>query len=280
MALRVLCFNVLGAPLFMLKYRFFDSGLETRKAGAQTGVEIFQKSQFETPFCFALKLLFRHIPPPYFMIPSILMIKAPIDIHLERKITHIAGAVGMVVVHHFCPEWLSWAILFTLGLPLIIFDFLRLRNDYLHQLTPKIFGRIMRRRELNGITGTTYMLLGTGLIFALFPHDIVALSLLFLAFADPIASFVGLKFGTHKILGKKTFEGSLAAFVICVIVAALFFNFKNIMTAHFLVASLMAGVIGCMSELIPIAKLDDNFTQPVANAIFLYGLFYLFGGFA
>lgn len=208
------------------------------------------------------------------------MIKAQIDVHLERKLTHVIGVVAMVVAHQLFPSWICWIILLVLGLPLVVFDFLRLRNDYLHQLTPKIFGRIMRRRELNQITGTTYMLIGVAIIFAIFPHDIVSLSLLFLAFADPIASFVGLKYGTHRILGKKTFEGSLAAFVVCVIISTLFFQFKHIMTAHFYVATLIAGLIGGLSELIPIGKIDDNLTQPVINAIFLYGLFYLFGGFS
>jgi dolichol kinase len=208
------------------------------------------------------------------------MIKAQIDVHLERKLTHIIGVFAMAVAHHLFPVWICWTILTVMGLPLVVFDFLRLRNKYLHDLTPKIFGRIMRRRELNSITGTTYLLIGVAIIFAIFPHDIVSLSLLFLAFADPIASYVGLKYGSHRILGKKTFEGSLAAFVVCVIISGLFFHFKNILIAHFFVATLLAGLIGGLSELIPIARLDDNLTQPVVNAIFLFVLFYLFGGFS
>ncbi len=207
------------------------------------------------------------------------MIKAQIDIHLERKLTHIIGVLMMAIAHHFFPQWVNWTVLATVGLPLVIFDFLRLRNAYLHQLTPKIFGKIMRRRELNGITGTTYLLLGVTIIFAIFPHDIVTMSLLFLAFADPLASYVGLKYGTHKIIGKKTFEGSLAAFVVCFILSLLFFHFKNILIAHYFVASLLAGLIGGASEVVPIGKLDDNLTQPILNAMGLTLLFYLFGGF-
>jgi hypothetical protein len=68
--------------------------------------------------------------------------------------------------------------------------------------------------------------------------------------------------------------------VVCVIIAGFYFDFKNIMTAHFVVATLIAGMIGGLAELLPIARLDDNFTQPVIDAACLYGLFTLFGGFS
>jgi dolichol kinase len=47
-----------------------------------------------------------------------------------------------------------------------------------------------------------------------------------------------------------------------------------------IVVSLLAGLIGALAELVPIAKLDDNFTLPVMSSLGLYILFYLFGLFA
>jgi dolichol kinase len=206
------------------------------------------------------------------------MIKATVDVHLERKITHLLSILGMALIHHFAPLWISWTILLGIGVPFLIFDFFRRRNEKLRQLTLKLFGAIMRRKEINGIAGTTYLLIGTMIIFFFFPHNIVSLSLLFLACADPLASVVGLKYGSLKIIGKKTFEGSLAAFVICFLIAFIFYYNKSLMTDHLLIASLLSGVIGSLSELIPIGKLDDNFTQPVASSLLLYALFSLYGG--
>lgn len=208
------------------------------------------------------------------------MIKATADVHLERKITHFVGVIAMVVVHTITPQWLSWMLLVGVAVPLVAFDFLRLRYERLNQITPKLFGLIMRRKELNHITGTTYLFFGTILILFFFPHPIVSLSLLFLACADPLASYVGIKYGTLKVLGKKTFEGSLAAFVVCTLISLVFYNQKGLMTDHWIVVSLLSGLIGAASELIPLAKIDDNFTQPVMNSLFLYGLFSLYGGFA
>lgn len=205
------------------------------------------------------------------------MIKALADIHLERKLTHVFGILLMVVVHHFFSLQTCWMILLFGGVPLILLDIFRRRFESLQKFSLKIFGGIMRRREVRGITGTTYLLLGTAVILAIFPHNIVSLSLLFLAVGDPLASFVGVKYGSLKIVGKKTLEGSLAAYVACCLVAYFFYSWKELMVEHIYIVSLLSGFVGAVSELAPL-KIDDNFVQPVMNAGLLYLLFYIYGG--
>ena len=51
------------------------------------------------------------------------------------------------------------------------------------------------------------------------------------------------------------------------------------MTERLFLVSMVSGLIGAFSELIPIGKLDDNFSFPILTAILLYGTFILFGGF-
>jgi len=50
------------------------------------------------------------------------------------------------------------------------------------------------------------------------------------------------------------------------------------MVERLLMASLIAGLIGAVSELLPIGKLDDNFTFPVVSGTLLWMMFLLFGG--
>lgn len=205
------------------------------------------------------------------------MIKALADIHLERKLTHVFGILLMVLIHHFVSLRTCWIVMLAGGVPLLLLDVLRHRVAVLQTFSLKVFGGIMRRREVRGITGTTYLLVGTALILAIFPHNIVALSLLFLALGDPLASFVGVKYGSLKIVGKKTLEGSLAAYAICCLVAFCFYSWKQLMVEHIYIVSLLSGFIGATSEVIPL-KIDDNFVQPVLNACLLYVLFYVYGG--
>lgn len=206
------------------------------------------------------------------------MIKALVDIHPERKLTHIFGILSMVAVHHFFSLETSWVCLLSVGIPILIFDILRQRIEWLRKLSMRWFGVIMRRREIHGFTGTTYLILGAAFILFFFPHPIVSLSLLFLALGDPTASLVGLKLGTVRLVGKKTLEGSLAAFAVCTIVAYFFYSFHVLMLDHIYIVALLSGAIGATSEVLPLFNLDDNFVQPVINATLLFLLFYIYGG--
>ena len=143
----------------------------------------------------------------------------------------------------------------------------------------KFLRPIMRSTEISKLAGTTYLLTGVLLIVILFNHGVVSLSLLFLAFADPIASFIGIKYGKDKIFGHKSVQGFVAAFVVCVVLTALFLTY-NAVPEHVLVISLLSGLVGALAELIPIGKLDDNFSMPVLSSLGLTILFYFFGFFS
>ncbi len=106
---------------------------------------------------------------------------------------------------------------------------------------------------------------------------VVSLSLLFLAFADPFASYFGIRFGKDKIYGEKTIQGFMAAYLICASLTILFLIYHGFNLDRVLLVGVLAGLLGALAELIPIAKLDDNLTIPVISGLGLTGLFYLFG---
>lgn len=209
-----------------------------------------------------------------------LELKKRSDIHWARKIWHMVGVFSMFLAYVLLPEIVSYTILAAAVALFLPIDFLRQRYPALNDWMVHAFKPIMRTHEIHKIAGTTYLLSGVTLIVALFPRPIVALTLLFLAFADPIASFIGIKYGKDKIFGHKSIQGFMAAFVVCAVATAIYLTYYNIMFDRVIVVSLLAGLIGALAELVPIGKLDDNFTLPVLSAIGLYILFYLFGLFA
>jgi dolichol kinase len=143
-----------------------------------------------------------------------------------------------------------------------------------------MFRWIIRENEVHRLAGTTYLLAGTALIVLFFPKPVVVLTLLFLALADPLASYVGIKYGTDKVFGSKSLQGSMAAFFVCSVTTALFLTSKEILLPDMVVVSLICGLIGAIAELVPVFKLDDNFTLPVISASGIWIVFYLFGAFA
>lgn len=197
------------------------------------------------------------------------------DVHLARKIWHVTTVFSMFLCWMLLPFWVCIALLVLGWISFVPADILRLKNPELNTKLTKMFKLIMRQNELDRLAGTTYLITGTILIAALFPNSIVALSLLFLAFADPIASYVGILFGKDKIFGHKSVQGFIAAFIVCSVLTYAFLYIKNV-NEYILIVSLLSGVVGALAELIPVAKLDDNFTMPVLSSIGLTVIFYLF----
>ena len=197
------------------------------------------------------------------------------DVHLARKIWHVTTVFSMFLCWMFLPYWVCLVLLMLGWISFVPVDILRLKNPELNTKLTTMFKLIMRQNELDRLAGTTYLISGTILIAAIFPKSIVALSLLFLAFADPIASYVGIRFGKDKIFGHKSVQGFMAAFVVCTICTYTFLYIKNV-NEYILIVSLLSGVVGALAELIPIAKLDDNFTMPLLSSMGLFIIFYLF----
>ncbi|MBY0554582.1 hypothetical protein K2P97_08640 [bacterium] len=201
------------------------------------------------------------------------------DLHVARKIWHMSGVFTMFAAWIFLPYWVSMTLLIVGWLLFIPADFLRQKNPEINRSVMTLFRPIMRSNELNRLAGTTYLITGTLLITIFFNKGVVSLSLLFLAFADPIASYVGIKYGKDKLFGHKSVQGFIAAFVVCAVLCYIFL-FYNQVQEYILIVSLLAGLIGALAELIPLAKLDDNFTMPVISSIGLSVLFYFFGYFS
>ena len=205
-------------------------------------------------------------------------LKQKSDIHLIRKIWHCTGVCVMAALFNLVSLKTSWIFLLTALAFFLPLDILRQKRPGLNRATLKVFGPVMRQHEYQALSGMTYLYLGALFLLLLRDKHIVTLTLLFLAFGDPIASFFGIRYGKDPIMGSKTLQGTLAAFATCTILAGIYYYFNNLMTERLIIVTLISGLIGAAAELIPIGKLDDNFTFPVVSASMLWILFKIFGG--
>lgn len=202
------------------------------------------------------------------------------DIHYARKIWHMSGVFTMFLAYVYLPPAVSMSILVVAWCLFVPFDFLRQKYPALNDWALHAFKPIMRQSEAKNLAGTTYLLTGVLTVDILFPRPVVALTLLFLAFADPIASYFGILYGKDKIFGHKSIQGFMAAFFVCMGLTLVYLLTHNYLTDRLIVVSLLAGLVGAFAELIPIGKLDDNLTLPLMSAIGISILFYFFGFFA
>ncbi|NCN40807.1 hypothetical protein GW916_06100 [bacterium] len=199
------------------------------------------------------------------------------DYHLLRRLWHFLGVMAMVGLYLFLEKdealWVACGVTLVLG----GMDLLRLFIPPLNRVLTRVFKPFLREKEAHGLTAASSMLIGVTFAIALFPKDILLLTLGMLAVADPMAALVGIRFGKERLIGNKSLAGTTAAFLVCSVLALSYFTYFQLFQDRLLLVTVLVGLIGALSELVPIFNLDDNLTFPILSSSLTYGLFYIFG---
>ncbi len=194
------------------------------------------------------------------------------ELHLLRRLWHMGAGVFISVLYY---TWISTntAITFLgiiLGIELLV-ETMRLRVPSVNEKIMKIWGPIMRTREVNRMSAIPHYLVATILVIAIFPKPIAILSILYLACGDPIASIAGIQFGhlSVRIAPGKSLVGTVAGVCTCFLITLIFMSFMQVSFGIHLLVSLIGGVVGGMAELVPL-EMDDNFTIPVISGFMMW----------
>jgi len=177
-----------------------------------------------------------------------------------RRIWHAFG--GIIPLLYLTLGLSKREALFILG-PIAFFitsvDLLRLGLPAFNTWFCRTFGLLLKPPEQKGAHGSTYFLIGSFLGILLFEKRVAVVSLLFLAFADPLAAMVGTRWGRLQILGGKTLEGGLAFFLSSLLLALPLLDLPRA-----LLGALSASIV----ELLPLG-IDDNLTIPLLSGLVL-----------
>ena len=201
------------------------------------------------------------------------------DIHLARRLYHMVGISLMPIVYHNLGRETSLWILTACIVLIVPLDALRVRVPYLNNIAQRVFGVFLRQNEITNISGFSYLLIGAFLLVFLYSEHVVKLTLITLAFADPIASIIGIHFGKKRWLGSKTILGSLAATIVAAVIAFIYLSEHTIIpnTPTLYGVCIVSGIAASLSEALGTETIDDNFTFPVLYGSFLSILFFGFG---
>lgn len=121
-------------------------------------------------------------------------------------------------------------------------------------------GAILKEEESRRLTGASYLLFSTLLVFWWFPREIAVPALLFLSLGDPTAALVGERWGRRKLWGK-SLEGSLACLLVALGVGGVLSPGLGISPLLMMVGAFSAALI----EFLPL-PLDDNLAIPPFSA--------------
>lgn len=240
---------------------------------------------------------------------------------VPRKVLHVSiGFVTLLLYYKGVQLSQIHPILLWNLIPIFLTDVLRFNWPAFNRFYIKVLGPFMRESEahdkFNGVIG---YLAGLWATTRFCSKDVGVMSILLLSWCDTAASTFGRLWGkyTPRIRRGKSLAGSLAAFTVGVLIAALFwgviapgthgtndvgensFAFQGKLTlptqirdrcylsmqqatitgwVAVAVLSVVAGVVVSVSEAIDLWGLDDNLTIPVLCGIGLGGFLWVFGG--
>lgn len=194
------------------------------------------------------------------------------DLHIARKIWHMGMGLFMALAYSY---WMSrGTAVLLLGIFLSLFlmiEVARLKWPVINRISLKLMGSLMRSHEIDKISGTPFYIGGVLVAVVIFPKSIAILSILLLAFGDPIASFFGVLYGDRSIRfsNGKSLIGSLAGVIACLAVSLIYLAGFPYPTQTVFILAAVGGLVGGLTELLPI-DVDDNFSIPVISGFSLW----------
>lgn len=203
---------------------------------------------------------------------------------IRRKLLHLFALIMPIGLFYFpmwkpYPYWLSVALLAFFAVGSTIVELLRFRIPALQKIFLTCFGHMMRKEEKSAkVTGSTYVV-WAALICSLifwdeFWRHISFMVLTMFILGDAVAALVGISMGRIKI-GKKSLEGSLACFALCMILFCILFPhlphlkfYCMVMGNNMLWIGLAASLTITVFELVPLKitsklTINDNLAVPV-----------------
>ena len=178
-----------------------------------------------------------------------------------RRLWHLGGGAFLPILAFYLPLGKLLIVVYALASVSLAVEAFRLLIPKMNRWLLRWLDSVFKEKERAKLTGASYLLFATIIVFLVFDKEIAILSLLFLALGDPVAATFGEKFGKRKVWGK-SLEGTLAGFLACVILGLLLVNSAIPFSQPAVIAGAASAAI---VELLPLS-LDDNLTIPLASA--------------
>ena len=193
----------------------------------------------------------------------------------SRSLLKIGGAevkMWRIVARPFALLFILFDVLFsrrvlllvigTVALIFIVTDFIRLG-------TKAELSVLFKLKEKNRFSSMTLFLVAAFLTFLLFPAGIPYVSLICITLGDFFSKLIGIRFGTKKLVKKKTVQGSIAFFAGSLMFCSLAVVLLDVPLLYALVGSAIATIVELLSETI-----DDNFSVSIVTGGVLAALRY------
>ena len=194
---------------------------------------------------------------------------------IKRKGVHLSSlwmvAATLLLGKH---QWISWVLFGALLLLTLVseHDYAN-GGKYLGRLYGKLFGKMLRDEVKPGqwiVSGGAPVLAAALLVNLLFVPFIAAAAMAVMLTGDAAAALIGRKFGKHKAVNGKSWEGFFSFIIVGYGAMAAVLAIVGVQERYFLWG--IAGVIlAAVAELFQKQlKVDDNFSIPLCSGAVLF----------
>lgn len=197
--------------------------------------------------------------------------KQPLE--LSRAVFHMIAATS-AMLYFYLSDLTGAIVLLVIGTVFSVADIFRSRSDFVRSIIPDFVLKMVREKEKDRISAITHFIMAATIIdflylFANLPKDAVLAATMFVAFGDPMARLLGIKYGKKRIGStSKTYVGS-GSFLVFGIVAALIAGVT--LGSETTLLSLMVG--GLVIAVIEVFSRDwDNFAIPLFGSLVFWFL--------
>jgi len=189
----------------------------------------------------------------------------------NRKLVHISGLL-FIILAQFAGKWIAAFYLMVIAATLLIYsehirrEHIRFRG-FLKRFEERFRDVVLeleRKDVPRPFVGAFWFFFGCGITFVIFPLNIASAACAMLAVGDGLSTIIGTNYGRHKILGKKSLEGSLAMLIFS-LVAGVFFVKPAVAAAGAVVATFfeLLPEAGFFQKHRKLGLLDDNLLVPL-----------------
>jgi dolichol kinase len=184
-----------------------------------------------------------------------------------RSLFHVTGAaVSVLLIEILSPTWLTCAALLYAG-TFWCLELGRRRSDAMNAALLKFFRHVVHSHEAKRVNSSTWYATALVLLTLTRSPVLCLVGVGVLGVGDPLAAFIGRRFGRVRLIHGRSLEGSLAFFASGALVAlALLRAFQPELGFGPALAIAAAGAFcGALAELFSL-RIDDNLSVPVAAA--------------
>ena len=211
------------------------------------------------------------------------MTDTPITAEIKRKLIHLSSLWIPISL-------LSLGTVTTLWLLCLAFvgclfgEWLVRQTNQLGSFAVRLLSPIMRDHERNQdrYSGATYMILACILCALVAEASLAATAICVLVVSDTLAAIVGMKWGCHKLLGKKTYLGTFVFFASSWLIATVgtgawvYYSVEGT-TGNLLVCTWACAIVTLLELTADRIGIDDNFLIPLGFIGSYHVVFFVMG---